>query len=74
MIQKNKPPRKDAERLFSGYFEEAGQTFDERPDVSRRHLHNLRDFFVGVTVNQFHFHDLAVAFGVDVFADQLGKL
>ena len=38
-------------------------------NLTWRHINNFRYFFVGQTVNQFHVHDLSVAFGVDVFAD-----
>jgi hypothetical protein len=47
----------------------AGAAFHNVFDLSRRHFHDFRNLFIGVTVNQLHFHDSAVPFGVDVFAD-----
>ena len=50
-----------------------GAAFHNVFDLTRRHFNNLRDFLIGVTVNQFHAHDFPVSFGVDVFADSVSK-
>jgi hypothetical protein len=69
-MAENKPLRKDAERLFLGFFEDVCKSVDKCPKVSRRHLHDFCDPLIRQAVDQAQTHYFSVSLAMDILGYQ----